>query len=483
MPTETKQDIAGRTRSSLKWNTSLKILSQVFRFVTTILLARLLDPVDFGILAIGHMVINYTNSLSDFGFLNALVQKKDLKQIHINSVFTLNLAISFLLFICIAAASSTIGLFFNSVESGRVLLFMSSLFILRTFKDVYKALLRRQVLFKAIAGIELFESFAGSILAVTLAYFQFRYWSLVCSTITATLFSSILFAFQVKDKPRIQYEHKAMKAIYGFGFWNFFRAQLFFINQYVTQLIVGKLFGPVSLGFFEKAHQLASTPRESIAMQINSVMFSSFSRLQNDTKLLREWFLKIILMETILVVPILCGLIAVADHFIIVVLGAKWAQSIVPLQILSIGVIFQILNGLLASLNVGTGQYRQQALREFPGTLLFLVLCIPLVKTGISGIACAYSISMVFIGILTFQLAKRSLTLNFAELIKPVAPYLLVNILMILLVQYLFHTALHDFTITNFILLVSSGALFYVGATAGVNLLLKRHIMFPLRNN
>lgn len=475
------RDLSSRTRSSLKWNTSLKIVSQVFRFIVGIFLARILDPIDFGIMAIGHMVIHYTNSLSDFGFINALVQKKDLRPVHVNSVFTLNLAISTLLSLVIAVSSPAIGIFFNSPESGRVLLFMSSLFILRTFRDVYMALLRRQVLFKTAATIVLIENFSMSSIALALALAGFRYWSLVWATIIATLLAGILFAFQTKVKPNLQYSHKAMGEIYSFGLWNFFRAQLFFINQFITQLIVGKFFGPVALGYFEKSHQLASTPRESIASQINAVMFSSFSRLQTDTKKLKQWFLKIVLMETILIVPILTGIIAVAEHFIIVVLGEKWSPSIIPLQVLSAGIIFQIFNGLIASLNVGIGQYKRQAFLEFPGTLLFLALCFPMARWDINGIAVSYTISMIFISIITFRLTQNTLQLSLNELLKPIWPYLMVNILMVSIVRWLYYNFFNSYTITNFALLAGTGGTIYTCSTLLVNVLQKKNPLFPLR--
>lgn len=476
-----QQDLTSRTKSSLKWNTSLKILSQLFRFIVGVLLARLLDPIDFGIMAIGHMVIHYTNSLSDFGLINAIVQKKDLQPIHINSVFTLNLVISTALCLLVALFSSAIGDFFNSPESADVILFMSSLFVARTFRDIYMAILRRQILFKAIAIIVLIENISMSVIAILLACWGMSYWSLVWATILATLLAGTLFFFQLSDKPKIQYSHQAMSEIYNFGLWNFLRSQLFFINQFITQLIVGKLFGPIALGFFEKSHQLASTPRESISAQINAVMFSSFSRLQSDKEKLKEWFQEIVIMEIILVVPLLTGIIAVADQFIIVILGEKWAPSIPSLQILAVGVIFQILNGLIASLNVGIGQYKKQAFCEIPGTVLFLALCFPLAKWGINGIAMCYTVSMIFVSTTTFRLLQTFLPLSFIQFMKPILPYILINIAMIGIVRIVATAFGDNYSLFSFLSLVTAGGAFYLSSTIGVNISYKRKPLFPVK--
>lgn len=481
-PVPKKEDLSSLTKSGLAWNTSLKIVSQLIRFVVGVIIARILDPVDFGIMAIGHMVIHYTNSISDFGLINALVQKHDLKQIHINSVFTLNLAVSIILMLVIAVCSNFIGNFFNSPESGQVLLYMSLLFVIRTYRDIYMALLRRQVFFKIVATVVLIESICMSAIALILTMIGMRYWSLVWATILSTLIGAVILFTLSKEKPKIQYDHEAMKKIYSFGIWNFLRAQLFFINQFITQLIVGKLFGPVALGYFEKSHQLASTPRESIAAQINAVMFSSFSRLQNDTEKLKSWFLKVITIETILVVPLLSGIIAVSDHFIIVLLGEKWIPSIAPLQILSVGIIFHILNGLIASLNVGIGQYRKQTIREIPGTLLFIFLCLVLSKWEINGISLAYTISMFFISIITFNLSQSYLSLSFFQLFNSIFPYLAINTIMVILVRLLASAFFAEFTISNLIILSAIGATFYIGATMSINIFKGENAFFPLKN-
>jgi len=480
-PSKKDRSLAERTKSGLAWNASLKIITQVVRLTVGIILARILDPVDFGIMAIGHMVINYTNTISDFGFMNALVQKKELEPIHINSVFTINLGISVFLSLLVAIFSTQIGRFFNSPESANVLLAMSFLFVVRTFRDINEAQLRRDVLFKIISTVGLLESFSMSAIALALALLGWHYWSLVWSTMLATVFSALVFQLKVKQRPRLQYSHEAMKSIYGFGLWNFFRVQLFFINQYMTQLVVARLFGPVSLGYFEKSQQVASAPRESIAAQINSVMFSSFSRLQHDTHKLTDWFLKVATLECIFVVPVLAGIISVADQFVIVLLGEKWIPSIVPLQILSAGVIFQLFNGLIASLNVGVGLYRRQALRETPGTLIFILLCFFLSKWGLDGVSFAYFGSMVFISIVTFDLSRKSLKIQFRQLMSPVAPYLGTSLLMVLFVMYVKRVYLAEYCLRNLILLVVSGGGFYVVLIMLVNVLTKKHCLFPLR--
>ncbi len=156
------------------------------------------------------------------------------------------------------------------------------------------------------------------------------------------------------------------------------------------KLLSGSIWGPIPLGLFEKAISLSSIPKEKIAVQINSVMFSSFSRLQKDKELLGNWFLKIAMVESATILPILSGLYAISPHFVIVLLGEKWSLCVIPLEILSLAAIFQIFNGLVASLNVGVGDYKNHTLCSIVMTILFVVLCVLARHQGIVAICWVY---------------------------------------------------------------------------------------------
>ena len=185
-------DIGSRIRSSLLWNTSLKVLYQIFRFGITIIIARLLDPKDFGIMGISTMIVFYANSITNFGFNLALIQRKEINDRHINSVFTVNILISLVLMMGVISLSSPIAKFFLVPELENVLLVLSWVFVMTSFYQLPLTLMKREINFKKVAMIELCCGVVQSLVTLTLALLGFKYWSLVVGLMTSYVFGVIL---------------------------------------------------------------------------------------------------------------------------------------------------------------------------------------------------------------------------------------------------------------------------------------------------
>ena len=185
-------DISSKTKSSLYWNVALKIIYEVFRFATAIIVARILDPKDFGIVSIATMVIYYANSFTNFGFNQALVQRKDITEKHINSVFTFDLVISLAMGLLALLSSDAISRFFNSPESADVIRILSLVFILTTLHDLPYILLRREIEFKTISIVDMFREIGMSLLTLVLAYYGFSDWSIVWGHLVPLFLAAIL---------------------------------------------------------------------------------------------------------------------------------------------------------------------------------------------------------------------------------------------------------------------------------------------------
>ena len=307
-----------KTKESIRYTLSTNLLRQGITFFSSIILARLLDPTDFGILAIVQMIVFYANNFTNFGLNNALVQKKDLLPIHIDSVFTIDLAISIVLYLILIFLSPMAATFFNHSEIKWVLIFMGLYLIITTFYYIPIAILRRNIQFKFLSLLEVVQTIIGIGLTIFLAFWGFRYWSIAIGEIASTLLIIIPLCVKTKWYPKLAYSHKRMKEIYSFGGWNFMRTQFDLIVNKIDYFVIGHYLGTKDLGFYEKGFEIASKPTRSIAPNINSVYFSTFSRIQKDKAKVKELFLKGANLVTIINYPILFGLVAVAPHFVIV---------------------------------------------------------------------------------------------------------------------------------------------------------------------
>ncbi len=474
-----KNELHLRTKQGLYWTTSLKIVYEIFRFGISIIVARILSPNDFGIMAIGAMVIYYTNSLSDFGFNNALVQKKVIDKVHINSVFTLNLGISVFLTLLILTLSPGIARYFNSEESGKVLMFLSSVFILKTLHDIPESIMRRAVNFKFLSILNFIQSLTQSLIVLTLALSGFKYWSLVWAHIFSLFLATAVLLYKAKWKPCIKYDHKEMKAIYDFGMWTFIRGQLYSVIIGTPRIIIAKCMNSMFLGYFVKAFDLSSMPRESISASISSVMFSSFSRMQGNREELRKWFLKMLQVQSIILLPLLLGISALAPYCILILLGEKWRMSIVPLQILSITNSITMINSLSASLNMAVGDYKRSTLRAAYGCVLLILFCLFSVRWGVTGVCYAYLFASIVFLILGLDLVLKNTSLSIITVVSTIAPYIMINLLMVFVVKMFSYNLFQEIHLINMISLILIGGIFYILCIIAFNKLRKQNMFFP----
>ena len=475
-------DYSRKTVSALKWNTVGRLLVQVFNFASSIIAARILDPRDFGIMAVGLIIINYSNIITNFGFNNALVQKDKIDESHINSVFSFDLTVSVLLATATFLLSAKIAAFFNIPDCQLMFKVLSVLYILTTFEGIPRVILVRSINFSVTAKIDVAGNIANGILVITLALLNYGYWALVMGRVGSLCLTTSLLLLKGRWRPRVLYNHEKMKTIFSFGIWNFFRAQIYYINKYSMQMVIGKTLGPVPLGFFEKAFATSQIPLESVGASINSVMFSTFSRYQNDKKELARWFLNMITLQTILIMPLIIGLLAVSSHFVIAVLGEKWSLSIMPMKILCIAAVFSLYNGGIASLNIGTGKYKEHTIRIFAGSILLIVLSLFVVRYGLVHISFAYLAVSVLWCFLVFELALQHLDLSFRDILSTIIPYVCANVFMFTVVSFLSTGIFFEKSLLNMFFLILSGCTVYSISVVLINLYKKRHMLYPIKN-
>ncbi len=457
------RDIGSKIKASLMWNISLKTVFQVVRFVTSIIIARLLDPKDFGIMGLATMVIMYADNLTSVGFNRALIQRKDITETHINSVFTVNLSISLLFTFGIVLFSARIADFFAVPELRNVLLVSSGLFVVSTCYQVPMTLMKRHLDFKTVALTELFRGLLQSFITLFLALSGYKYWALVNGFIVSYVLSALYILIKVQWKPRIRYNHAAMKEVFSFGFWNFLRVQTSEINEYADKFIIGKFLGPVFLGFYEKAFSIVAIQKGNFTVQINSVMFSSFSRLQsesNDT--IKKYLKKTLSLISLVTFPLNAGLAVLGDHFVLVLLGDKWEPMITALKILSGAFVFSSLSGLCSSLNMGTGDYVKQTLRECYGNILLIIFCLVAARNGIEYVAFGVLLVYAIVFFMTFQITRQKYEVKWTELVESIMPAAIGSLGMLACIILLEKLFLAEINAANFILLSVAGGLVYL---------------------
>lgn len=456
-------DTSGKrsTRSQLYWNTLVRIPAQIINIIMSILIARLLMPKDFGIMGIVMMLIGYANLITNFGLAEAIIQKNIHDRKVLDSIFTFNFLTSSLLAGGFYAGAGFIAEFFQTPECESVIRVMSLVFIITSLPVIPGTMLRRDMNFKLAALFDLTGSILMSTITFMLAYRGFQYWALVYGQLIPLTAMSILLCIKVKYLPCIYFNQLLMKDVYNFGVWNFFRAQLSFMTQHVDRFIIGKFMGPVQLGYYDKSLTLASTPYNAITMNINSVMFSSFSIDKEDRQQLKNGFLNGIALIAFINFPICLGLIAIAPYFITGLLGNQWIPMIVPFQIILFSYMFKSFVGLIASLNVGIGKYKTHTMRTFCSFVLFAILCFLSRKYDVYMVAMCFSIFCIIEVILLIDLSCKLIQISLFDVFRSLFPAIVLSLVMFIVVILLSLLMLHEKSVVNMVILVTIGAMVY----------------------
>ncbi len=403
------KSISEKTKSSLFWQTVIQPVWEVVRFVLSIWIARILDPKDFGIMGVASVIILYTNSLTELGFTNALIHKTDIEKKHIDTVFTVNLCISFFLMIIFCLFSYLIAGFFGIPELGSVLRVLSFVFILTAFSQISITLLRRELEYKRYTIISFMKGFFQITVTLILALLGYGYWALILGTVAGEFFNSVLLYFSASMKPRIDFSKSAFKSIFSYGLWNFVIAQFATLYTYAEKAIVGKYLGASTLGIYDKAFSIAYMPVDSISMKINGVMFSSFNQYKKNSKELCKAFYTVSTFSSIICFPILGGLISVADDFVMIAFGDKWMPMVVSLMILSLGFSMRVPIGMMSSLIMAAGDYKRYIKVQLIIFFMAIITYFPVVNFGIEYICVVIAVTNFLLFIASVYISKRTI--------------------------------------------------------------------------
>lgn len=453
-------DIGERTKSSLFWHLSLPGVYQVARFGISIIIARLLDPKDFGIQSIASAIVFYANTLTNFGFAAALVQKESISEDHMSSIFTMNLVISITFSLVAFIFARDLANFFNTPELKNVLRAISAVFLITTFDVIPLNLLRREVKYKIISLIEFIRGFCQIGVTLTMAALGFQYWSLVYGLIAGHLLGTILVNYQAKWIPKIRYHHSSVKEVLNFSWWNFLLSQSASLNNNLDTFIVGKFLGTVSLGYYDKAFSLANMPFQTISLKISDVMFTSFSRNQADKDRLKNHFLKLVSFTSLIIFPVFLGLVAIAPYFVLILFGDKWKPMIISFQVLSLSFIFHSIVNIIGSINLGAGDYKAYIIRRLYGILFILIMLLLFVDKGINVVSLVILIESIFITILGFNVTKQCVSVTWLSFSRAIKPALTGSVIMFMIVKLL-SMILIEMTIINLFFLISVGIIAY----------------------
>ena len=316
------------------WLALSRLVSQILTWAATILIARILMPQDYGLMEMATILTGYVILFSELGLGAALIQREDLKEDEINSLFWFMLTWGiFLGIICLFLAYPTVAIF-NESRIFRITQSMSILFILASLMIIPINLIRRDLGFKKIGITEAIASISASTLMIIAAVLGAGVWTFVVGWISRELIKVIVYFAITKYKPKWHYNFNEIRAFLKFGLNLAAGNSLYYVYSKSDSFFAGRFLGSKILGYYSLALQLSSLPTDKLVGLINSVTYPVLARLQNDKDEFNGFYLKLTNLISFIVFPIFTGGIFVADELIPFVLGDKWSMIIFPFKLL-----------------------------------------------------------------------------------------------------------------------------------------------------
>lgn len=335
-----------KSRSLLQgfvWNAIDLLGRQGVDFITTLVLARLLNPQHFGLIGMMTVFFALAQSLMDSGFKQALIQTNEPTKIQYDSVFWLNVVLGFFLYGIIYLSAPAIGSFYGQFELVELIRWTALIVPLNSFQLVQSARMSRELNFKLQTQITIPAILISGIIAIILAYSGFGVWSLTAKMIVLAFLSSAFYWLLGKYQPAFQFSWVSIKPLFKFGYKLTLAGLLntSFNNLYFA--IIGKLFSAEMLGFYTQAKKMVNIPAQNSTSILQKVTFPYLSRIKDQPEVLINRFRIIMHLAVFMAAPVMIVLSVWSEEIVRFLLGDKWAFSAKILNIVAFtGLLYPI---------------------------------------------------------------------------------------------------------------------------------------------
>lgn len=311
-------------KNGLLWSFGERISAQLVSTIVTIILARLLDPTYYGVIAIVTVFITFCDVFVTSGMGSALVQKKKATEEDYNTAFYISLSISVLLYIFLFFFSPWVAAFYEMPVLTWVLRVMALRLPLTAVNSIQQAHVQRSMQFKCFFFATLLGTVFSGVVGITLALWGAGVWALVVQYLFSTTVNTGVLFYVLNWIPKFQFSMESAKGIFSFGWKVLFTELVYTVAGDIRSLVIGKAFGPTDLAYYDQGQKYPAILVNNLNTAINKVMLPAYSRSQDDLVNLKKMLRKSIEMGVFVLAPILIGFAVVSDTFISVILTEKW---------------------------------------------------------------------------------------------------------------------------------------------------------------
>lgn len=344
--------------SGIRWNTISTIVSNILQLLQLSILTRLLDPSVFGLKALILVVIGFSQAFLDMGISNAIIHNQSITHRQLSTLYWVNVIAGFSVFMVVSAVSPLISFFYNKPQLTQLIILTSLTFLIQSFGQQFMVLWQKEMRYKEIAMIDISSKFVSLIISIVFAYLGHGVYSLVYGIIISSIIQTILYLLLGlrEHKPSFVFNLNEVKHFLSFGAYQMGERTVNYFNYQIDTLLIGKLIGMEALGIYDIAKQLVLKPSFVINPIVSKVTFPLMSKVQNETTLLKNIYLKTINYLASINFPIFIFLIIFSNEIVSIMFGEKWIGAVPVLRILSLWGAIRSTGNPVGSLMLAKGR-------------------------------------------------------------------------------------------------------------------------------
>jgi len=350
-PTVTKRQIL----AGFGWQAASTYMNRIVGLATTLILAKLLTPEQFGIVAIASMIIEVLQLLKDMGLSEALIYQHREDAVLVDTAHTILVGFNTLLFVIAAVLSPFVAQYYHSPIIMPVIIVLSSNLIWDSLRSVPRTLIRRNIDFGKLVIPEVVPVAISCVISIVMAFTGFGVWSLVAKTVVHSLLGFLLLRHILPYRPSFRYDKAAARELFHYGKFIVGTTMLLVVLYNIDRFYVSSVLGLAAVGIFDLAMRISDLPVKQFSHMMGTVMFPVFSKIERSGEGLGRAFLKTFKYVALVCVPVAIGISVFGPTLISLMYGPRWAGLEAPLAWLALYAMFRSLSAIISDAFKATG--------------------------------------------------------------------------------------------------------------------------------
>ncbi len=419
-----------RAVTGISWSALSQLGREGLGLLTTLVLARLLSPDEFGLLGMVMVFIGFITIFQNLGLGASIIQDQKITQNQLSGIFWLNLGFSILITILVLVTAPFVSGFYNEPSITSIMMVLALNFPLGALAMIPGVMLTKRMEFKKLAIIQNIAIAVGNIVGITMAFMGFGVWALVWQRIIRTLILTLLQWIMVPWSPNWTLSYQKIKKQLSFGIYLQAGSLLNYGTRNVDDLLIGKIIGASSLGVYQMAYRLMLWPLEKVSRVVGNVMFPVLSTIQGEKARVKRVFLRTTRSIAFITFPMVLGVWVIAPSVVYTLLGENWTGVIPIFQILCILGLPQSIGTNTGWIFLSQGRTDIRLKLQIAASALIITSFIIGINWGVMGVVVCYAIASLLFMPIQFQVAGKLINMTFLDVVSATSGVFLCAIIM-----------------------------------------------------